>query len=116
MLYIGGYLGFGSNKDLEAGRFNAGQKAYLWIMAGLGLAVILSGLGRMAPVLGPAGQEWLYQIHRYSTLLAIMAVIGHAYLGTFANPGTFRVAVTGRVTQQWAERHHPVWWEELNRG
>lgn len=116
MLFVGGYLGIGKNKGLKAGRFNAGQKAYLWIVAVLGVAVILSGIGRMFPILTQVEQGWLYQIHRYATLLASMAVIGHAYLGTLANPGTIQVTVTGRVTEEWAKHHHPVWWEEVNKG
>lgn len=113
-LFMGGYLGIGRNKHLQAGRFNAGQKMYLWMVAALGLIVILSGLARMFPVLGDPGDLYVYYVHRYSTLLIIMAVIGHAYLGTLANPGTFWTLITGKVTENWAKHHHPVWWEEMN--
>lgn len=116
LLYGGGYLGFAKNKGLKAGRFNAGQKIYLWMIAVVGLAIILSGIGRMFPVLTQTEQEWLYQIHRYATLLACMMVIGHAYLGTLANPGTVLVTLTGRVTEEWAKFHHNTWWEEVNKG
>ncbi len=115
MKYVGGYLGFGKNRRLPADRFNAGQKALLWIIAALGLAALLSGIGRMFPVFGPVGHELLYQVHRYSALLLIMAVLGHAYLGTFANPGTVRAMILGRVSPAWAEHHHSVWWESLNK-
>jgi formate dehydrogenase subunit gamma len=114
--YCGGYLGFGKEKQLPAGRFNAGQKAFLWFTAVFVLAALLSGLGRMFPVLGPFGNDVLYQVHRYSTLALVMAVMVHAYLGTFANPGTIRAAILGDVSEAWAERHHPVWWADLNKG
>ncbi|HOZ45622.1 MAG TPA: cytochrome b/b6 domain-containing protein [Candidatus Hydrogenedentes bacterium] len=112
MLYMGGYVGIGKHKALPAGRFNAGQKMYFWMIAGLGLLVVFSGIGRMFPVFSDEIQQYLYYLHRYATLLATMVVIGHAYLGTLANPGTFQAALTGRVSEPWARRHHPVWWEE----
>jgi cytochrome b subunit of formate dehydrogenase len=37
-------------------------------------------------------------------------VLGHAYLGTIANPGTWRVLVDGYVTREWAQHHHPYWY------
>ncbi|HEO71675.1 MAG TPA: hypothetical protein ENN80_10475 [Candidatus Hydrogenedentes bacterium] len=116
MLYMGGYVGIGKHKRLPAGRFNAGQKAYLWIIAALGLAIVLSGLARLFPALGEPWNTYAYFTHQYSTLLGIMAVIGHAYLGSLANPETLSVALTGRVSPAWAARHHPVWWEEVNKG
>jgi cytochrome b subunit of formate dehydrogenase len=40
-------------------------------------------------------------------------VLAHAYLGTVANPGTWRVLVDGSVTREWAEHHHPNWYRAL---
>ncbi|MDQ1257728.1 MAG: formate dehydrogenase subunit gamma [Candidatus Hydrogenedentes bacterium] len=111
--YMGGYAGIGKHKHLPAGRFNAGQKVFLWVIALLVLVVLFSGIGRMYPVFGPLGQEILYQVHRYSTLIMMIAVMSHVYLGSFANPGTLGVVVWGRVTPDWAKKHHPVWWEGL---
>ncbi len=104
---FGGYLW--GEKHAPADRFNAGQKAYLWTVAFLGLVVLLSGLGRMFPVFGPDGQEWVYQTHRYAGLLLVLSGIVHLYLGTLANPGTFTSMIVGKVTPEWAEHHHPIW-------
>jgi len=106
----GGYLG--GNMYIPADRFNAGQKAYFWSIVLIGLTVLLSGLGRMAPVFGDTIQEVIYQVHRYGTLLFVMSVVVHLYLGTLANPGTVWSIILGRVSVEWAAHHHPLWWEE----
>ncbi len=110
-LRLGGYLWFG--KHAPAGRFNAGQKAYLWAAAFLGAVVLISGLGRIFPVFDAEGQDLVYQVHRYAALLFVLAGITHLYLGTIANPGTLGAMMFGKVSRMWAEEHHPQWWETI---
>ena len=107
---LGGYLGSGGN--LPAGRFNAGQKAFFWFGALLGLVTLSSGLALMVPIFSAAFQESICQIHRYGSLLFVMSVILHLYLATLANPGTARSMVVGTVSTEWAEHHHPLWSED----
>ena len=109
---FGGYLG--GDRDVPAGRFNGGQKAYFWAIILLGLVSILSGLVRMFPLFDANIQEISYQVHRYSNLFLVMAVIAHIYLGTLANPGTWRVIISGYVSSRWARHHHPIWWERIS--
>ena len=40
-------------------------------------------------------------------------MVGDIYLGTVANPGTWRVLVDGSVTREWAKHHHPNWFHKL---
>ena len=110
-LKAGGYLW--GDKHAPAERFNAGQKGYLWAVASLGLVTLVTGLGRAVPILDSTGQEVLYQIHRYTALLFLLAGVVHLYLGTLANPGTLGSMLTGKVTRDWAESHHPLWWKAL---
>jgi len=105
--HVGGYLGGG--KDYPSGRFNAGQKIYFWLAVLAALLVVASGLGRFFPVFGAEGQDWLLWIHRYSALFLAAAAIGHVYLGTLANPGTWTVILFGCVSEAWARHHHPLW-------
>lgn len=105
--HLGGYLG--GRQDLPAGRFNAGQKAFFWGIAALGLVGVLSGLGRIVPVLGAAGQAALYDVHRAVALLLLVVFLVHCYLATIANPGTLLAMVCGRVSADWAAYHHPLW-------
>lgn len=108
--HFGGYLGSGEN--LPAGRFNAGQKAFFWSSVLLGLATLSTGLALMVPVLAPAFQEPICQVHRYGSLLFVMSVVVHLYVATLANPGTARSMVVGTVSAEWAEHHHPLWLED----
>lgn len=103
----GGYLG--GRQDVPAGRFNAGQKAFFWAVGLLALLVILSGLGRLAPVFDDAGQAVLYQVHRCAALLLILSFLVHLYLATLANPGTLAAMIVGKVSADWAKHHHPLW-------
>jgi len=109
---FGGYLWRSHN--VPAGKFNAGQKAYFWMVLCLGIVVTLSGLGRAFPMFDAKIQLILLQVHRYSALFLLLSVLSHIYLGTLANPGTIQVIVTGRVKPTWARHHHPIWWETLH--
>ncbi|MHC4911693.1 MAG: cytochrome b/b6 domain-containing protein [Planctomycetota bacterium] len=57
-----------------------GQKICFWLIVLLALPVILSiVLGMLLPF-GTGGQEFLLNLHRYSTLLLAAAAIVHTYL------------------------------------
>jgi formate dehydrogenase subunit gamma len=42
-----------------------------------------------------------------------VAIVLHIYLGTAAEPGTFRSMTRGTVTRAWARLHHPGLYREL---
>jgi len=111
---VGGYLG--GPDDLPAGRFNAGQKVFFWTVLLPGVLSIVSGLGRMFPLAGDGYQALCFNLHRYSSLALVLAVIGHLYLGTLANPGTLRAVILGKVGTRWARHHHPQWHKEVHHG
>jgi formate dehydrogenase subunit gamma len=104
---FGGYLG--GHGEVPAGRFNGGQKGFFWAILCLGVLCILSGVLRMFPVILPQYQQVTYLVHRYSSLLLVLTVLAHIYLGTFANPGTWQVLLTGKVSARWAYLHHLLW-------
>jgi len=110
--HMGGYLGRGAG-DLPAGMFNAGQKAFFWVVALLGVVTVCSGVFRMAPVFGPGTQAIVLNVHRYAALLLSMSIVVHLYLGTLANPGTFSAMLRGMVSRAWVRRHHPIWGRRL---
>jgi formate dehydrogenase subunit gamma len=109
---MGGYLGH--KGEVPAGRFNAGQKMFYWYSAIFGLVMSVTGI-----ILIYKGSFSLPTICITSTLhnlvgfFLIAGVLAHAYLGTVANPGTWRVLVDGSVTREWAEHHHPNWYRAL---
>jgi len=95
-----------------AGRFNAGQKLNSRILAGLLLALYLTGLGELGRHVGA-----LEAIRPLGTLhgagaAAIGAVVaGHIYLATL-NPSTrhsLRGMTLGSVRREWALEHHADW-------
>ena len=68
------------NKDSFAEKSCLGQKICFWLIILLALPVILSIVLSMFPLFGTDGQEFLLNLHRYSTLLLALAVIVHTYL------------------------------------
>ncbi len=90
-----------------AGRFDGLQKFYFWLTMVLGLVLLGSTMFAMVDLFGQAGQEALYQIHRWSALGLLLATIVHVYHATIGQPGTWRAMVDGHVSREWLRRHHP---------
>lgn len=109
---LGGYLGY--RGEVPAGRFNAGQKMFYWYTAIFGLAMSITGIFM---IFRPSFQlAWVCittTLHALIGFILIAGVLAHAYLGTIANPGTWRVLVDGFVTKEWAEHHHPLWYKKV---
>lgn len=106
---LGGY--FGKNKDIfPAGRFNAGQKIFFWLTGIIALLLGLTGIMLfIGAIVGVSWYSMVLAIHGGFSLLLIIAVIGHVYLSILVNPGTWRVLVDGKVSEEWAHFHHPNW-------
>jgi len=102
-------------KELPAGRFTAGEKVYFWLAGPLTLAALLTMLLSMVPILGTAGQHLMYQVHRWSTLVLVVATIWHAYATTLAKPGAFGSLLSGYVSEAWVKRFHPLWGADAAR-
>ena len=52
-------------------------------------------------------------LHDVTFILFALAIVGHIYLGTAAEPGTFHSMTRGTVTKHWARLHHPRWYREV---
>ena len=111
---MGGYLGH--KGEVPAGRFNAGQKMFYWYSLIFGLIMSVTGL--MLVFKGTLTLSTICITSTFHNLVGfflIAGVLAHAYLGTVANPGTWRVLVDGSVTREWAHHHHPNWYRALVR-
>jgi formate dehydrogenase gamma subunit len=109
---LGGYLGH--RGEIPAGRFNAGQKMFYWYSAILGGLMSVTGLCLVFKEFFALSTLCvLSTIHNLFGFFLIAGVLAHAYLGTIANPGTWRVLVDGSVSREWAEHHHPNWYRAL---
>jgi len=112
----GGYLGRAQDGEhAPAGRLNAGQKVFFWLSLVLTLILAATGIPLIwKEALSANTALILSTIHGLGAVLLVACALGHAYLGTIANPGTWRVLVDGKVSRAWAREHHSEWYKEID--
>lgn len=114
---FGGMMRRGSHPP--AGRANAGEKLWFWFIATVGLiGVGISGLILDFPNFGQSREtmQLANVIHATLGILWIAIAFGHIYLGTIGVEGAFRGMATGRVSEEWMQQHHNIWYEEMQSG
>jgi len=100
--------------DSQVGKYNGGQKLLFWAAELAMVGLLLSGLVMWFPErFGQGLREVSYVVHDVAFILFFAMIIGHIYLGTAAEPGTFGSMVRGTVTKSWARLHHPRWYREV---
>ncbi|UCB54230.1 MAG: formate dehydrogenase subunit gamma [Thiotrichales bacterium] len=100
---------------VSAGKFNAGEKTWFWLVMIFGTALCVSGLILVVAALG-FGRETLslsHMVHGISAVLLIAVSFGHIYLGTIGVEGTLDSMTTGSVDAAWAKAHHDQWYAEM---
>ena len=103
-----------AGEDPTVGKYNGGQKLLFWITSLGAVGLMLSGLVLWFPLLvPPVLREVSIVLHDITFIAFVVAIIGHVYLGTAAEPGTFRAMTRGTVTKPWARLHHPAWYREV---
>ncbi|HWR68158.1 MAG TPA: formate dehydrogenase subunit gamma [Desulfomonilia bacterium] len=111
VLKAGGYLW--PVKDLPpVYKYNAGQKAFFWILILCGVIIAASGflMWLWNPLVVPAVIARLaYMAHAGAVVLLGAFIVVHMYLGTIGNPGTVSAMITGIVSRAWCETHCPRW-------
>jgi formate dehydrogenase subunit gamma len=111
------YLRFKEADDPEVGKYNAGQKFFFWAALATMVVMLLSGIVLWYPMSFGQGLRALsIVLHDIGFIGFFCAVVGHIYLGTAAEPGTFRSMTRGTVTKAWARLHHPRWYRDLTGG
>jgi formate dehydrogenase gamma subunit len=102
------------NQDADVGKYNGGQKLLFWAAALGTVGLFVSGWVMWYPLDFPQWvREVSYLLHDVAFSLFFAMIIGHIYLGTAAEPGTFRSMIRGTVTKSWARLHHPRWYREV---
>jgi formate dehydrogenase subunit gamma len=100
--------------DGDVGKYNGGQKLFFFAAALGGLGLLVSGLVLWFPRAFPPLPWFLGMlVHEVTFILFAVAIVLHVYLGTAAEPGTFRSMTRGVVTRAWARLHHPRWYREV---
>ena len=108
----------GKEEELpEAGKYNAGQKLFGWIVF-LGSAVFLiSGIVMWFPESFSLGLVRLAIIlHEIAFIVVGAGFIVHVYMGTIGVPGSLSGMITGKVSALWAMAHHPKWFKQMMGG
>ena len=101
--------------DPEEGKYNGGQKFFFYAVNLAALGLLLTGIPMWFPLAFPSVlfREICILLHDVTFILLLLSVIGHIYLGTAAEPGTFRAMTSGTVTRRWARFHHPGWYKQV---
>lgn len=112
----------GHGEHPPAGRMNAGEKLWFWFVASVGILVCLSGYVLVAPVFGwtvPFLDTYRPEMRVASIVHAVLAIgwtaaaLGHIYIGTAGTEGAFEGMSTGYCSEEWAQQHHNLWYDEM---
>jgi len=113
---------FSEDKHPPAGRMNAGEKLWFWLVASVGVLVCVTGFVLVAPIFGitlPFVDGLRPEMRGASIVHAVLAIgwtaaaLGHVYIGTAGTEGAFEGMSTGYVSAEWAEQHHDRWYAEM---
>lgn len=101
----------------SAGRMNAGEKVWFWLICTVGVAVIITGFVLDFPNYGQTRETMQIAnfLHGGLSLMWIAFFLGHAYIGTLGSEGSLEAMTTGEVDVNWAKQHHDLWYEEVQK-
>lgn len=109
------YMRYEDDPAVEGGKYNPGQKFFFYAVSLGAIALLVSGIFMWFPLyFAPIIRELSYLLHDLTFIAFLIAIIFHIYLGTAAEPGTFRSMTRGTVTRTWARLHHPGWFREVS--
>ena len=55
-------------------------------------------------------------VHAVSTVLMMVMLLGHIYLGSIGMRGAYSGMRTGYVDEGWAKEHHELWYDDIKAG
>jgi formate dehydrogenase subunit gamma len=109
-----GYMRWENEPAWEGGKYNGGQKFFFWAVCLGALGFLVSGIPMWFPLYFPQIVRSLsIIIHDLTFIGFLVGMVFHIYLGTIAEPGTFRSMTRGTVTRSWARLHHPAWFRKV---
>ena len=104
--HLGGYLGY--KGALTAGRFNAGQKIWFWIMTVAGVVLMWTGLSEFFRLGSLATQRMNVVLHFSAAIPIVLMFIVHLYLSTIGSKGLWTAMVNGKVSRGAIKKYHPA--------
>ena len=111
---MGGMLG---GPRPHAGRINAGEKGWFWLVFLFGVGMGISGILLDFPIWGQSRfiMQLSHVTHVTLAVLFVTASFGHIYVGTIGTEGVFEGMWTGYVDAVWAQQHNDLWYEQVTR-
>ncbi len=109
------YMRWKTTPSPDEGKYNGGQKVFFYAACLAALGLLLTGIPMWFPRWFPSllFREICILLHDITFILLAISTVLHIYLGTAAEPGTFRAMTRGTVTRTWARFHHPGWYREV---
>src|SRR5262249_46652697 len=99
------------------GKFNAGQKLWMWAMVACAAIFLITGIFLWYPEHLGRTAAWIsYFFHDIAGLVMLGGFLVHIYEGTLALPGSLHSMLRGTVTREWAAKHHPAWYQDVVAG
>jgi len=109
------YMRWEDEPAVEGGKYNPGQKMFFWAVCLGAVGFLVSGIPMWFPLYFPEiVREIAILLHDITFIFFLIGMIFHIYLGTIAEPGTFRAMTRGTVTRSWARLHHPGWFRKVS--
>ena len=109
--------GFLKNKHPHAGKANAGEKLFVfWLgLVVAGTVVCVTGLILDFPNFGQSRETMrlAHTLHSTTSLIWIVLMLGHTYLGSVGIEGALKGMTSGRVDLNWAKQHNDIWLRKL---
>jgi formate dehydrogenase subunit gamma len=106
-------------EHVPSGKFNAGEKIWFWLgVVVLGLIVSASGLVLDFPNFGQSREtmQTSHIVHAVTGVLFMTMSLGHIYLGTIGQEGSYDAMRHGTVDETWAREHHEYWYRDVTAG
>lgn len=117
--WFASYLSRRQDVHPPAGRMNAGEKVWFWVLI-IGGGIILGVSGVLLDFPNAGQERWVMQIshllHVGMALFLIAISFGHAYIGSIGMEGTLEGMIKGKVDKTWVIQHHSLWAQRLTQG
>lgn len=106
------------HKVARVGKYNAGQKMMFWSIMSLTMLLLVTGLIIWRPYFAHffpiVVVRWSLLIHATAAIVLIHAILIHMYMAFWVK-GSIKGMIEGKVSERWAKKHHPRWFEKLQR-
>lgn len=99
---------------IDTGKYNGGQKIFFYAIALGAFGLLVTGIPMWFPLkFSPLVRQLSIVLHDVTFIFFVVGIVSHIYMGTAAEPGTFRAMTLGTVTRAWAKLHHPGWFRQV---